>query len=82
MQKPLSELQLEQLATQSASLAVKKTFAILGVDIEEPREIEDFRRDLRFSGDMRRYAGRGVSAFIGAICVAIAALIWKNFTGG
>lgn len=81
MNTPLSEDQLEHLANSSASLAVKKTFSILGVDIEEPREIEEFRRDLRFASDLRRYAGHGILAFIGTIFVAAAAMIWKNLTG-
>jgi len=81
MNKPLDETQLEQLANSSATIAVQKTFAILGVDINEPRDIEDFRRDLRFASDLRRYAGHGTMAFVGAIFVAVAAVIWKNLTG-
>jgi hypothetical protein len=81
MNKPLTEEQLTQLANKSASLAVKKTFAILGVDVEEPKDLENFRRDLRFSSDLRRYAGHGILAFIGAVFVAGAAMIWKNLTG-
>ena len=48
-----------------ATLAVKKTLAVLGVNMDDPKEIEEFRRDLRFSKDMRKALERGkLSIFI------------------
>ena len=41
-------------ANESAEAAVKKVFAILGIDVDVPKEVEDFRRDLRFTGDLRK----------------------------
>jgi hypothetical protein len=38
----------EQISQEAADRAVKKVFAILGVNIDEPKEVEDFREDLRF----------------------------------
>jgi hypothetical protein len=41
-------------AQESAREAVKLTFSILGVNVDEPKEVEEFRRDLRFAGDLRK----------------------------
>lgn len=63
-------------AEKAARRAVKKTFAILGVNIDNPREVEEFRRDLRFAGDLRRNTNRGVWAIITTICGLIGTAIW------
>jgi len=38
---------------EAADEAVKKVFAILGVDVDVPKEVEQFRENLRFSANMR-----------------------------
>lgn len=63
-----------------ADRAVKKTFAILGVDIDNPASIEEFRQDLRFGKRLRKIADHGTLAFFGAVAVAIAAAIWVGIT--
>ena len=35
-------------AAEAADTAVKKVFAILGVDVDVPKEVEQFRENLRF----------------------------------
>ena len=69
----------ERLAEDAAERAVKKTFAILGIDINAPSEVEQFRRDLRFAGDMRRMAGKSFVTFVVALISAITAAIWASF---
>lgn len=64
------------LADEAASAAARKVFAILGVDLDEPKEVEAFRRDLRFGGSMRRAADRMFLAFVLAIGSGIAAALW------
>jgi len=59
-----------------ADRAVKKTFAILGVDIDKPESVEDFRQDLRFGKRLRKIADHGTLAFFGAVAVAFVAAIW------
>jgi len=59
-----------------ANQAVKKTFAILGVDIDKPESVEEFREDLRFGKKLRKAADHGVLAMVGFIFVAIAAATW------
>lgn len=44
----------EQAAHLAAEEATGKVFAIMGVDLANPEKVEEFRRDLRFSGELRR----------------------------
>lgn len=62
----------------AAKMAVEKVFAILGVDINVPKEVEQFREDLRFGSAMRRLANRGALAMVGAIAVGIAIATWHG----
>lgn len=77
----MNELEQKQLIEESADKAIKKTFAILGVDIDDPSEVEEFRQDLRFSGRMRAAMDKGMMAFTGAVAVAIAAAMWAAIVG-
>lgn len=63
---------------EAADEAVKKVFAILGVDVDVPKEVEQFREDLRFSASMRRAADKGMLAIIGAISVGALAALWAG----
>lgn len=65
-------------ADDAADKAVKKTFAIFGVDVDSPKDLEEFRKDFRFSGDLRVMARRGT---IVAVSVITAAAIGVWFTG-
>lgn len=65
-------------ASDAADTAVRKVFAILGVDIENPESIERFREDLRFGGKMRRAADHGMLAVVGLIVVALGAAMWAG----
>lgn len=55
-------------ASDAAQEAVKSTFAILGVDVEDPQQVEEFRKSLRFGDSMRRAADKGWIAVI--VCLA------------
>ena len=63
---------------EAADTAVKKVFAILGVDVDVPREVEQFREDLRFSASMRRAADKGMLAIIGVLVTAMLAALWTG----
>ncbi len=67
-------------AMEAAELAVKKVFAILGVDIDKPESVEEFREDLRFGRKLRRGADHGFLAFMAIIATAVAAAIWAGIT--
>lgn len=66
--------------SEIADRAVKKTFAILGVDIDKPESVEEFRQDLRFGKRLRKIADHGTLAFFGAVAVAVVAAIWIGIT--
>ena len=65
---------------------MKKVFAILGVDIDKPESVEEFRQDLRFGKKMRKAADHGFLAMIGLIVVGLGAALWAGIvskvTGG
>jgi hypothetical protein len=62
-----------------ADRAVKKVFAILGVDIDKPESIEEFREDLRFGRKMRKAADHSfMTISIGAVAVGLCIAIWTG----
>ena len=63
---------------EAADEAVKKVFAILGVDVDVPKEVEDFRENLRFGASMRRAADKGLLTIIGVMVTAMMAAIWAG----
>lgn len=64
--------------SEAADQAVRKVFAILGVDIDRPESVEDFRDDLRFGKKMRKAADHGFLALVGLIVVALGAAVWSG----
>jgi hypothetical protein len=65
---------------EAVEKAVRKTFAILGVDIDNPASVESFREDLRLAGKLRKAADHGFLVVIGAIAAGICALVWSGIT--
>jgi hypothetical protein len=61
-----------------ADIAVKKVFAILGVDVNVPREVEQFRDNLRFGATLHEAANKGLLAMIGAVSVVVLAAVWAG----
>lgn len=68
----------ESLCQEAADRAVSKVFAILGVDIDKPESVEEFREDLRFGRKLRRASDHGFLAVVGLISVALAATLWAG----
>lgn len=65
-------------AAESADRAVRKVFAILGVDIDKPESVEEFREDLRFGRRLRKAADHGFLAIVGLIIVGLGAVVWAG----
>ena len=63
----------------AADRAVKKVFAILGVDIDKPESIEEFREDLRFGRKLRKAADHSMLAFVGTLVVGLCIAVWTGF---
>lgn len=66
---------------EAADRAVKKVFAILGVDVDKPESVEEFREDLRFGKKLRKAADHGVLALFGVMVAALAAAAWAGIVG-
>lgn len=66
----------DDVARDAAEHAVKKVFAILGVDVDVPKEIEDFRKDLRFGSSMRKIGERSTLAMVGIIAAGAVVALW------
>jgi len=64
----------------AAKLAVKQVFAILGVDVDDPAEVEEFRKDLRFGQSMRKASDRGFMAMVVLVCTALLVATWAGIT--
>lgn len=62
-------------ARGAAKSAVKEVFAILGVDVDKPEAVEEFRKSLRFGDDLRKTLGAGKLAIAGAVALLIFAVI-------
>lgn len=81
---PMSERQCPHAADgcphtiEAADHAVKKVFAILGVDIDRPESVEEFREDLRFGKKMRKAADHGFLALMGVLAAAMMAAVWSG----
>lgn len=79
-------LTAEAISSAAADSAVKKVFSILGVDVDRPESVEEFRADLRFGRKLRRIADHGTLAFLGVVAAALAAAVWagivSNINGG
>lgn len=68
----------DDVCQEAADRAVKKVFAILGVDVDKPESVEEFREDLRFGKRMRRAADHGLLAIMGVIAAAAMATMWAG----
>ncbi len=64
----------------AAEQAVRKVFAVLGVDFDDPESLENFRRDLRVAGTIRKAVDRGVMVAAAAIAAGICAAVWASIT--
>lgn len=67
-----------RVSEESSDKAVRKVFAILGVNVDEPAEVESFRDDLRFGRRLRKAADKGFLAFAGVGGVAMAYAMWDG----
>lgn len=62
----------------AADQAVKKVFAILGVDIDKPESVEAFREDLRFGRKLRKAADHGSLVMIALLVSGMTYAMWDG----
>lgn len=66
----------EDAADAASDAAVKKTFAILGVDIDDPAQVESFRHGLRVGQTISRALDKGILVAAGVITAGLMAALW------
>ena len=66
---------------RAADEAVRKVFAIMGVNVDDPESVESFRDSLRFGKAMHKAASKGALAFVSALGAAVLYLIFELITG-
>lgn len=76
----------EVIAHKAAEAAVKNVFAHMGVNVDVPSEMEEFRKDLRLAGQLRKASEKGFMLFLyTGISLMVAAGfygIYGRFNGG
>jgi hypothetical protein len=68
-----------KVAHQAVDMAVRQAFGHLGVDIDDPKDLQVFRDDLRFGGLFRSAATRSFYALLAAIFGGIGLSVWMVF---
>ena len=66
---------------RAADEAVRKVFSIMGVNVDDPESVENFRNSLRFGKAMHQAASKGALAFVSALGAAVLYLIFELITG-
>jgi hypothetical protein len=66
----------EAIIEAAVDLAIKKTFAILGVDIDKPESVEAFREDLRFGRKLRKMSDHGAMAMVTVVIGGLLLALW------
>lgn len=69
-----------RLPEAAADSAVRKVFAILGVDIDDPQQVQRFQDQLRFTAKLQDVFDKGFFGVLAAAAsIATAAVIAKLF---
>lgn len=66
----------QPIADTAAKQAVKEVFTLLGVDVDQPAQVEEFRKSLRFSDELRKMTNKGKTALVVALFAAAGAALW------
>lgn len=66
----------EHVAAKAARIAVENVFSAIGVDVNDPKDLQRFRDDLRFGSVARESAQKGFWALITALLSAFGLAVW------
>lgn len=67
-------------ADAAAEAAVAKTFAILGVDIKDPKQVKEFQENLRFGERLRIIADKSIFGIVSAVMTLLVGALWYSTT--
>lgn len=62
----------------AADRAVERVFAIFGVDVNVPKEVEAFREGIRFGGKIQKAAGRFWLVVVSLLATGITLSLWDG----
>ena len=65
-------------ADSAADRAVSKVFSMLGVDVNKPESVEEFRMDIRFGSKVRKTADRMWMAVWAMAAAGIIYALWDG----
>lgn len=68
----------EELINTVVRKALRDTFMLIGVDINDPATVDEFRADLRFGRQIRKLVGHGMLAAVSVAAAAIAVSAWTG----
>ena len=69
-------------SVEAADIAVKKVFAIMGIDIDNPESVAEFQSDLRFGRSLRKARDHGWLVFVAAVVTGACYAIWLGIISG
>ena len=82
----LTEEDVRSIAREAAKSAVKETFLVLGVDINDPKDVIALQRRLAFlqsfEATTSAAARHSILAMSALVVLGIAALVWQRISGG
>lgn len=70
----------DALINRAATRAVELVFANIGVDVNDPKDLQRFRDDLRFGAMIRTASQKGMIAALTAIVTAVVGAVWYTVT--
>ena len=70
----------EAFTNRAATRAVELVFANIGVDVNDPKDLQRFRDDLRFGAMIRTASQKGMIAALTAIVTAVVGAVWYTVT--
>lgn len=80
MSIPLSSSEIQHIASVTAEEAVRKTLLVMGVDVSDPKSIQEMQYDMahvrRWRKSVETVQRQSLIAAIGVIVSGIAAAIW------
>lgn len=77
--KNMMGLASAEIAEKAVDMAVHRAFSHFGVDVDDPKDLQKMRDDIKFGGNFRSILVTGILSIFGAICGAIGVSIWGLF---
>lgn len=81
---PLSSSEIQHIASETARAAVQETLLAMGVDVSDPRSIQEMQKDMAhvrvWRTSIETVQRQSLIAAVGIIISGLAGLIWMGLT--